>query len=340
VALTQIARDTDVGVLYFNTVPDSMYTLTIHGIMPDHAGVLEDMTPKWYIAAIFLIFVFFSTFTIMNMLIGILCEVVSSVKSVEKEQMDIEMLHSTLQRVMDENAIDDDHDGLVSKAEFLMILEKPRALNALSKMGFDVVSLVDFADVLFGDDPANEVKLTFPEFLAVLLQSRSTQAATQKDVRDLETFILKVFDDANVQKVNSMPVFEEPPSLLKPPSDAATILMALHELRQRVDGLETIITTSAESQRSLEGLVVNVMETQKQLLERLPSAELLGKLSDSLLSVPNPNAFQPQARVRRVTPRSPIKMDNDPCQLLFCVGPGNHALPTNALRGLPFTPLS
>lgn len=270
----------------------------------------------------------------------ILCEVVSSVKNVEKEQMDIQMLELTLQRVMDENMIDDDHDGLVSKAEFLMILEKPRALTALSKMGFDVVSLVDFADVLFGDDPGHEVKLTFAEFLAVLLQSRSTKGATQQDVRDLEQFIIKVFDDANVRQLNSKPAFEEPPSLLKPPSDAATILMALHELRQRVDGLEAIITTSSESQRSLEGLVVNVIATQKQLLERLPSAELLGKLNESLSSGASPNVFQPQARVRRVTPRSPIKMDNDPCQLLFCAGPGNHPLPTNALRGLPFTPLS
>merc|ERR1719454_2680898 len=120
--MTQIADGTDLGKEYFKSVPDAMYTLLIHGMVPDIGDVMEEMKQEWHIAIIFVCFVFFSTFTILNMLIGILCEVVSSVKAVEKEYMDIEWLKSTLKSVMEEE-IDSDHDGMVSQAEFLVMFE-------------------------------------------------------------------------------------------------------------------------------------------------------------------------------------------------------------------------
>merc|ERR1719199_655284 len=99
-----------------------MYTLLVFGMVPDISDVMDDMKQTWYIAIMFIVFVFFSTFTILNMLIGILCEVVSEVKYTEKELMDIQWLKATLKQVM-QDEIDVDHDGRVSKAEFLMILE-------------------------------------------------------------------------------------------------------------------------------------------------------------------------------------------------------------------------
>lgn len=348
IALVSIADGTDVGKTYFPTVPEAMYTLLIHGMVPDIGGVMEEMKQEWYIAVTFVVFVFFSTFTVLNMLIGILCEVVSSVKVVEQEQMDIEWLHFTLKKVMVEQ-IDQNHDGMVSKAEFLMMFDKPMAVDALTQMGFDVVSLVDCGDLLFGDESTGERQLTFEEFIAVLLHSRSTQPATQKDIRELQKFIKEVCDPMRRSRLPTqtkpatLGLFEDAPLAPEP----GTLLSEILELRQRMDGLETLAIAQPElAQRmsSLEGHVVDIMETQKVLLERLPSPDLLRKLSESVCLPPQP-AFSPPPRLREGRFSSAPKvrpLDREsltPCGgLLFCAGPGLHSLPSSSMRGLPLAP--
>jgi hypothetical protein len=339
IAARQIADGSEVGAKYFSTVPESMYTLLIHGMVPDIGDVMEDLRVEWYIAIIFVLFVFFSTFTILNMLIGILCEVVSNVKNAEKEELDKAWLKSTLKTIM-ENEIDTDHDGYISKSEFLLILEKPKAVGALSKMGYDVPALVDLSDLLFPEDEdvPEGVKLTFDEFISVLIQSRAT-FATQKDVRDLRKFIAQMFDKAGLsgtRRVSSKePIPQlETPEVFKPQPDAATDL-----LMARIDRLESLLTTAAESQpevmkrmSNLETLVDSLAKNQKGLMERIPQLDVLVRLSEQL-AVPQQPGFG--ARSAAQSQNTSRGREMNPCgTMLFCAGPTPRDMPSSG-AGLP-----
>merc|ERR1711939_1014653 len=89
VTFTQISVDTRVGVRYFNNVPESMNTLLLHGCFGENLPDLMDEAYKSGViyGCALLAFVFLASLTVMNMLIGVLCEVVKVVSAVEKEQL-------------------------------------------------------------------------------------------------------------------------------------------------------------------------------------------------------------------------------------------------------------
>merc|ERR1712056_66349 len=99
-----------------------------------------------------LLFILLASLTVMNMLVGVLVEVVSTVAAVEKEQMEVSFVRQHLMRMMDHQGLDADADERISKKEFEDLLLKPEAAKALQNVGVDVVGLVDFTDFIFKDD--------------------------------------------------------------------------------------------------------------------------------------------------------------------------------------------
>lgn len=196
IAFVQLLMETQVGQEHFNTVPKAMYTLIVRGALMDNIGAISDTIgdESIIIGMLFYVFVLVASLTILNMLIGVLCEVVSAVASVEKEAMTISMVKSQLMKVVEE--IDENGSMTISKDEFLQILEVPRAAAHLSAVGVDVVGLVDFADFIFdrsdeGDDDSvqKEVELTFTEFMEIILSLRGSNNAMVKDVVDLRKMV-------------------------------------------------------------------------------------------------------------------------------------------------------
>merc|ERR1740117_1072110 len=109
----------------------------------------------------------------MNMLIGVLCEVVSAVAATEQEEMLVMFVHEKLSKVM--AILDADGGGTISKKEFLEILDNVDAVRCLHDVGIDVFALVDLADYIFADDDADnqdEIELDFTKFMEVILQLR------------------------------------------------------------------------------------------------------------------------------------------------------------------------
>ena len=75
------------------------------------------------------------------MLIGVLCEVVSVVASVEKEEMTANFVKGKLRGIVEKLDVNDDCQ--ISKAEFQQILENAEAAKVLRDVDVDVVGLVD-----------------------------------------------------------------------------------------------------------------------------------------------------------------------------------------------------
>merc|ERR1712194_306513 len=85
-----ITTNSEGGEEYFSSVPYAIYTLLIEGVMPDNAELMDRLLDeKWYYAALFFCFLFLAALTLMNMLIGILCDVVSGVSSAERERAQV-----------------------------------------------------------------------------------------------------------------------------------------------------------------------------------------------------------------------------------------------------------
>lgn len=212
IAFTQLCSESNIGQKYFNTVPDSMFTLLIYGTLLDNIGALarELGSHQLYIAALFFIFVLIAALTVMNMLIGVLCEVVNAVAATEKEEMLVTYVNQKLQRVV--SLLDADGGGTISKKEFLQILENTDAVRCLQDVGVDVIGLVDYADTIFEDDTIGcgddddideedreAVELDFGRFMDVVLQLRGSNNATVKDMVDLRKFVRTAFVDVHKQ---------------------------------------------------------------------------------------------------------------------------------------------
>jgi hypothetical protein len=138
---------------------------------------------------VFFVYVMLAALTIMNMLIGVLCEVVSAVAATEKEQLSCTWVKSRLQDLIDH--LDQDKSGTISKKEFGQLLQYPEACKALKDVGVDAEMLVDNLDHFFEDD-ANldttqkdsdeEGAKPVDELMDMILDMRGSNTATVKDI--------------------------------------------------------------------------------------------------------------------------------------------------------------
>lgn len=146
-------HDNDVLSEEWGTIPKAMWMLLLYGTflddMTDCAEAVRDNSHPLFIC-LFLAFVLISSVTILNMLVGVLCEVVAAVAEAEKGKAVITYVKSTLIDILTE--LDTDGTGTISKDEFAVLLEVPSAVDALEQLGVDVANLLMLADVLFDGD--------------------------------------------------------------------------------------------------------------------------------------------------------------------------------------------
>jgi CRP-like cAMP-binding protein len=192
IAFVQLMRDdTDAGMQYFPTVPRAMNSLLLDGVLPDQAQIITDVGnehPVFYV--IICLYILLASMTVMNMLVGVLCEVVSVVSSVEKESLLVNYVKGTLLHMLQTSGLDADGDHLIAKHEFEALLENPIAAKALSEVGVDVIGLVDFTDFIFKEGR----DLSFPDFMEIILQLRGSNTATVKDLVDLRKLVMSELD--------------------------------------------------------------------------------------------------------------------------------------------------
>jgi hypothetical protein len=191
IAMVQLTKDTEVGDELFKTVPGAMDTLLLQGILPDEAALVDECEKAGALyKAIALVYILLAGLTVMNMLVGVLCEVVSVVSSVEKESLLVNYVKGTLQHMLTTSGIDTDGDQLIAKNEFGRLLQFEGAAKAIQEVGVDVVGLMDCTDFIFKDGKA----LSFPEFMDMILQLRGTNTATVKDIVDLRRYVTGELD--------------------------------------------------------------------------------------------------------------------------------------------------
>lgn len=189
------------GVYKFRSIEDSVLTLVCGGTLLDDAtGVINDIKDYSEIMVlVFMIYVLVTNFTLLSMLVGVLCEVVANVADQNKEEIIISFVKSTLEEVL--RSIDQNNDGSISEKEFTELLSNPEVEDALSQVGVQAENLAGLKDFFFHSDSQieEEIQLSWTNFLETVLSLRSTNRATVYDMTQSRQLVKRYFLETREQ---------------------------------------------------------------------------------------------------------------------------------------------
>jgi voltage-gated sodium channel len=189
--LRQVTKGTDAGERYFASVPEAMNSLLLQGIVPAQASFIDDLAEDNYLLwPIIIAFLVLVSITVMNMLIGVLVEVVGVVASTEKEKMLVLGVKHDLTMAMEMQGLSITRP--FPQDEFVRVLLHPDMLSVLLNIGVDPVSIVETTEFIYADlEKDAESKgvpspgLRFEDFIEIVLKMRGKNPATVKDVKEL-----------------------------------------------------------------------------------------------------------------------------------------------------------
>ncbi|CAJ1355190.1 unnamed protein product [Effrenium voratum] len=187
--------ETQVGVASFSSVTAAMQTIFIHCTLLDEVMslviVLDDEQLYVHLALLYGV-MFLNAITLMNILIGIVVEVISSVAMAERECINVSNVQDVLQ-----SFLLFDEKGEMPKSELLTSLASPSAC-ALEQLGIDRPVLIESLNQDMDNSPVH-----FENFLELVLQSRGSNAATVKDVMELRKRIART-QEAVLDKIEQV----------------------------------------------------------------------------------------------------------------------------------------
>eukprot|EP00435_Cladocopium_sp_Y103_P014695 s3249_g3.t1 len=153
IAMRQATAGTEGGDQYFPSVWKSMFSLLVYATLLDSpAEVMSSLNEVG--VALFLLVIALSALLLLNMLIGVMCEVVSGVSQTERESMAETFVREKVQQIMFQR------HGVkaksVSRKELLDMLHDRQATSLLNEAGVDVIGLVDVSDFVFHREDGND----------------------------------------------------------------------------------------------------------------------------------------------------------------------------------------
>lgn len=196
---------------FFGSVSRSLVTLLVRGTLLDEISdlveaLITDSHGKgaWYLLPMLLVYVLLSALTVLNLLIGVMCEAVSSVADVHREEDKLESVKELVQNTVLPKI--PKGSTKLSRDTFRSVLEADDgATQALQGLGVDAIGLVDIADFLFQQDPgtvsgtsannagatftAGEREMELTEFVELVMRLRSSNKATVKDLVETQKFM-------------------------------------------------------------------------------------------------------------------------------------------------------
>lgn len=183
-----------------------MNTLLLHGILPLHAEIVNDVgAAHWIFWPLMVLFVVLVSVTLLNMLVGVMVDIIQVIGSAQKEGMTVSILATNLREAMKE--LDRHPDAPFTKFEFQKFLSEQQVMQVMYENGVDVVALVETSELVFEDFHRQGEEFLFSNLIDTVLNMRGSNQATVKDVKDnlrfmkflvreVEFTITKHFDDA------------------------------------------------------------------------------------------------------------------------------------------------
>lgn len=151
--------DDPTGEQMFASMGDSMMTLLTNGVLGDNlVQAIDAILPLgvfwfWF----FLVFMFISSMTLLNMLIGVLCEVMSTTAQEQEDEASKVELRICLQEAF--SRLDLNSDGHISDMEWAQMASMPDIREQFIKLGIEECmldeSLAQFQLAIFHSTPSD-----------------------------------------------------------------------------------------------------------------------------------------------------------------------------------------
>jgi hypothetical protein len=173
----------------FDTVPMSMNSLLLTVLCGAQTHFMQSLLAAgWMYYAIYLAFLLVAVLTLMNMLIGILCDVVSEAAEDSKEELLMKEVKSEVTRLA--NELDMDGDGGISKDEFDLIVKDTKMCQSFCALGVDVVGIANFGKFIYNQaDGDEDMTMSYGDFGNLVCQFRGKKLASVQDVMDMRRYV-------------------------------------------------------------------------------------------------------------------------------------------------------
>jgi len=168
---------------------------------------------------LFLVYIFMTSFLMLNMLIGVVCEMVSEVKNGEHELMAKVTLRGELYDIMD--VYDEDGNGTLNQFEFERFVRNVEVMQALHKFDVDIRGFQSLSEMMFSNVSTGGVQnaLGFDEIMSLAVRLKGTGACRVEDIVKLRDFTKLRLQGLEEHLVANQRILEE--SLRRPTSDPA-----------------------------------------------------------------------------------------------------------------------
>ncbi|CAJ1340450.1 unnamed protein product [Effrenium voratum] len=177
---SQAAEHPVISERFFSTLSHSMWSLLMYATLLD--GPAEEIEKHLgrIMALVFLLCIAISAWTVLNMLIGILCEVINKVSDTEKEEAQIRWLKRHLQDIFE--CYDANQDQHIGKREFRLLLANLEFREVLLRFGTDIQVL---EDVVMAEYGTRDGSMSFADLVSFVLRLKGGNGAQVTDIADL-----------------------------------------------------------------------------------------------------------------------------------------------------------
>eukprot|EP00929_Paragymnodinium_shiwhaense_P006676 TRINITY_DN11058_c0_g1_i1.p1 TRINITY_DN11058_c0_g1~~TRINITY_DN11058_c0_g1_i1.p1 ORF type:complete len:694 (-),score=170.67 TRINITY_DN11058_c0_g1_i1:51-2132(-) len=202
--------DFDAGDIefFFGSIGKSMLSLLTMGTVLDDVSACTDTlrsTNKMSMLALFLLYILINSFTVMNMLIGVLVNVVSDTVHAERRVMLEETIYGAIVEIF--QTIDADNSGCLTKDEFQTIARSKHLTEPFKVLNIEQKHLHMFAETLFEPtEQGEEPVVTFDAMVQMLLEYQAEAELDPCKVKFFKSVVQKMTTNvqARTEKVESM----------------------------------------------------------------------------------------------------------------------------------------
>eukprot|EP00927_Polykrikos_kofoidii_P034759 TRINITY_DN29413_c0_g1_i1.p1 TRINITY_DN29413_c0_g1~~TRINITY_DN29413_c0_g1_i1.p1 ORF type:complete len:549 (+),score=108.90 TRINITY_DN29413_c0_g1_i1:120-1766(+) len=175
----------------FGSMGKSMFTLIVMGTILDDVTYASDLirsTNRPLMTGVFLIFIVISSFTMMNMLLGILVEVVETSAQSEKRKLRENDFRKAVRSIV--STMDTNLDSKVSRKEFLSMQDNPLVFEALQEIDVAVDDFGVLAELMYGEAESNDPEgLSYDQIATMILRLGPGSSISALDLHLMSRFI-------------------------------------------------------------------------------------------------------------------------------------------------------
>eukprot|EP00435_Cladocopium_sp_Y103_P037213 s325_g9.t2 len=189
IIFTQLFRGSEEAQGCYDGVLESMNCLMLNVVFPEQQELMARMLelgPMTYLLGIFYLLI--TGLTVMNMLIGVLVEVVSVTAQVDKEETAMKAVKDKIEELIPaevRNATG------ITREHFMNVIMDQGLVQTLATIDVDVMTVVEYPEIMYH----SRNSLSVPELVDAILQFRRTTSVSMMDIAQLRRFMVNELED-------------------------------------------------------------------------------------------------------------------------------------------------